>query len=103
MSSKQLAHSVKDGKKITVSLSGQQVISGYLCGMDDYNLMLITSEADKALVHKTGAIIFLSDEPTYPEEPQHEALEQVVGPFRRHIEETYFSSRGAPASERTSA
>lgn len=103
MSSKQLAHTVKDGKQITVCLPGQEAITGYLCGMDDYNLMLITPSGSKALVHKTGAIIFLSEHATYEDEPQRDVLDAVVAPFRRFVESTYFSRDSAPASERQSA
>lgn len=84
MSDKQLARTVLDGRKITVVTVAREV-TGYLCGMDDFTYMVISPEGRKSLVHKTGSVIELDDDCTYADEPKHDILESVVGPFRAHL------------------
>lgn len=80
MSTKQLRQSVRHGRKITVTSAGT-TITGYLCGMDDFHLMVIEPDGRKHLVHKVGTIISLADESTYDSEPNKDALDRVIGPF----------------------
>lgn len=103
MSSKQLARTVLDGKKVTFRFTSGEMVEGYLCGMDDFHWMVVTSEGRKHLVHKGSAsIIDLADDPSYADEENHSSLEQVVGPFRRFVEGAYFGRPvlGASASDK---
>lgn len=101
MSSKQLARTVIDGRRITLHVPGfEGPINGYLCGMDDFHWMVVTSVGEKYLVHKASAsAIHIADESTYDSERCRGTLECVVGPFRRFVEAEFFGRQGAPASE----
>lgn len=102
MSSKQLAWTVVEGRKVTFRFPpSREFIMGYLCGMDDFHWMVIDDLCKKHLIHKgSAAIIDLHDRATYADEPQHEKLEQVVRPFRHFVQERYF---GRTEQERVSA
>jgi hypothetical protein len=100
MSSKQLAKTVLDGRRVTFRFPSGEMVEGYLCGMDDYHWMVITSEGKKHLVHKGSAsIIDLADINSYSGERKHSDLERVVGPFRRFMEAEFFGRTGASASD----
>lgn len=101
MSSKQLARTVLDGKKVAFRFASGETVEGYLCGMDDFHWMVVTPEGSKHLVHKGSAsIITLADIASYASEPKRSDLEQVVGPFRRFVEGAYFGRPAcAPASD----
>lgn len=100
MSTKQLARTVFDGRKVTFSFPPSQVcIEGYLCGMDDFHWMVITPGGKKHLIHKGGAsVISLSDESTYANEPRLVELESVVAPFRAAMEADVLGRQPVPAS-----
>ncbi len=88
MSSKQLARTVIDGRKITLVPHGdsEATISGYLCGLDDYHLFLVMSDGEKLLVSKGGIFtIRFAREATYNDEENREELEAIVGPFRAFV------------------
>ena len=102
MSSKQLAQTVAYGRKISIPGRGQSgEITGYLCGMDDYSLHIITSECKQFLVHKSGASIELHTKSTYDDEDNRDELEKIIGPFRRALEGQKMISPGS-ARERIS-
>lgn len=89
VSTKQLARAVSAGRLITCrTMVGE--VTGYLCGMDDYHLVLVTPDLRQVMVHKAQSpIIVLHSESTYSEEQNIVALETIVGPFRQYVEKTY--------------
>jgi hypothetical protein len=91
LSIKQLAHSVKDGRQVRFHLTTGDEIIGYVCGMDDYHWMVVTSSGTKHLLHKAGVVLLdLLPDPTLDQEPEQEALERVIGHFRAYIMEHHF-------------
>ena len=91
MSSKQLARTVHDGKMLTFHLTTGDDIKGYLCGMDDYHWMIVTTDGEIHLIHKGGAIVIdISAQATYHEKHKTAELEQVIAPFRDHVEGKFF-------------
>lgn len=101
MSSKQLARTVVDGRKIALSLPyPQDKVEGYLAGMDDFHWLVLDPNGQQHLIHKGSASrITLADEPTYQDEPERELLERIVGPFRSSVERIYFGRSTPPARE----
>jgi hypothetical protein len=85
MSSKQMARTVLDGKKVTFDF-GFTSVEGYLCGMDDFHWMVVTPEGQQHLIHKGQTpLISFSSQPTYDGEPQRRTLEKIIGPFRSRL------------------
>lgn len=94
MSSKQMAAAVLSGRKVTFTfLSGADPIEGYLAGMDDFHWFVVTSTGVKHLIHKTTVYVTISDEDTYATEPQREALDKIVGPFRLFVRDSFSRNR----------
>ncbi len=91
MSSKQLARTVIDGRILTFHLLTGDSINGYLCGMDDYHWMIVTTDGGKHLIHKgAAALIKIASEPTYDEKHRSESIEEIILPFRRLVEREIF-------------
>lgn len=108
MSNKQLARTVLDGKPVTFRFAKDDQVTGYLCGMDDFHWLIIESSGEKHLIHKGSAPrITLGDSASYADEANIKILEQVIGPFRRYVEQTFFGRADAvdaiPATEGISA
>lgn len=88
MSTKQMARTVQDGKKVHFRWHPDaDGIEGYLCGMDDFHWMVVTPEGRTILVHKGSApIIDIATEATLHDEPGRAALEAVITPFRKAMQ-----------------
>ncbi len=89
MSSKQLARSVIEGRQVTFDTE-TGTFRGYLCGMDDFHWMIVTSNGFQLLIHKSAPVVTMGKDCTYDSEEHKDVLEDVVAPFRRYVEETYF-------------
>lgn len=99
MSSKQLARTVLDGKKVTFRVANEEPVTGYLCGMDDFHWMVLTADGEQHLIHKTAPMISLSSVATYADEPGREQMEKIIGPFRRSLTEAgLIPARPVPAT-----
>lgn len=101
MSTKQVARTVLDGTAITFSFPpSDKQITGYVFGADDYHWAVVEPNGDRHLVHKGAPIVTLLSTRKLHAEPNAEALEPLVAPFRRYVERTYFGRNGAdPARE----
>lgn len=96
MSSKQLAHTVMDGKQVDFHLTGGMVVSGYLAGMDDYHWMVIDPQGKVSLVHKGSAILVQPwTRETYSTEVAKTDLEAVIQPFRKWVGRHFFGRSAA--------
>lgn len=96
MRAKQLASTVRQGRRITISILDEDQVEGYLCGMDDDTYFLICPTSDgvteKLLISKVNVLfIRLHDERTFREEPLAHIMEPIVKPFREYITKEYFS------------
>jgi hypothetical protein len=101
MSSKQLARTVLHGRAVTFRFPSGDAVTGYLCGMDDFHWMVVTSDGLKHLIHKGSAsVITMADTPSYNSEPLCDEMEAVVGPFRRFVEEVLFGRTPSASRER---
>lgn len=99
MSSKQLARTARDGKLLTFHLATGETIQGYLCGMDDYHWMIVTTDAVVHLIHKGGAILIdIASTSTYSDKHSSPELDKIIAPFRRFVQENYFGVKVAEAS-----
>lgn len=100
LSDKQVAYSVRDGQQVTAYLDGHEPVTGYVYGADDYHWALVTPDLGRYLIHKSTHLMF-GREDTYATEPNHDGLEQLVGPFRAWVLAAHFgrqpASRGEPA------
>lgn len=106
MSSKQLARTVIDGRALTLTFAGgnPKPLVGYLCGMDDFHLFIITADSNKHLVHKGSvAMITLDTAPRYQGESNYEEMETVIGPFRAALQKEHLAPTTAAKRERQSA
>lgn len=107
MSTKQLARTVLDGKRLRFRVPADNLhhpfLEGYLCGMDDFHWMIVTPEGHTHLIHKGSAsVITIGDEPAYADEDRHDELEKLVGPFRTWVEQAIFGRDPQPAREAAS-
>lgn len=105
MTARQLASTVRQGRKITFILL-EEYFTGYLTGVDATNYFVLVpppaSPEDNSLAHSPdgfskvlvpkAAIQFLQmhDERTFREEALYNQMEPVVKPFREKIRVTYF-------------
>lgn len=98
MSTKQLARTVLDGRILTFTPLVGDPITGYLCGMDDFHWMVVTSRGTKHLIHKASAPVIDFGVCQYDEEPNHPVLEQIVAPFRNFVASEFFGRSPVTAS-----
>lgn len=106
MSSKQLARTVVDGRRITLvpNAANAPEITGYLCGLDDYHLFVVLPDGEKLLVSKGGIFtIRFAREATYQDEALRDELEQVVGPFRAYVQRESLAPTTKVPKERLTA
>lgn len=89
MHEKQLAQTVKYGRKVTFQLFDGDPVTGYLAGMDDrYFLMLVPGKDGfrKVCVAYSGSPSFeLHADNSYADEPHYAAMEEIIGPFRGFV------------------
>lgn len=96
MSSKQLARTVVDGRRINLTVSGlDQILSGYLCGMDDFHYLIITPDCQTHLIHKGSAPAISLGGLLYESEGRRDDLEKVVGPFRTAVQQLHLAPHHA--------
>ena len=101
MSSKQMARTVLDGRMVTFTWpQSGAMVTGYLCGMDDFHWMVIEPSTTKHLVHKgQSPLISFAAKKSYDGELNKAALEQVIGPFREALaEQGLIPPRSVPAT-----
>lgn len=103
MSDRQIAATVRFGRKVTLWPVDQDPISGYVAGLDRYTFfVLVPNNAQdpnpeqpvlrKYLVHKSGTLIELHDESTLDAEPEaiRDALRKIIMPFRTKIMDDFY-------------
>ncbi len=100
LSDKQVAYSVRDGCPVTAYLDGHGPVTGYIYGADDYHWVLVTSDLDRFLIHKSTHLMF-GREDTYAGERRHDELEQLVGPYRAWVLTAHFGRQPAPPEDPT--
>lgn len=96
MSTKQLAQSVRHGRKVTFQIYDGEPITGYLGGMDEEYFYVLTPEEGgyrRLVILRAGSPAFeLHAESTYEVEPQREAMEEIIRPFRGFIMNRIFGN-----------
>lgn len=90
MTERQLAHSVHNGRRVTLVLDDDAEITGYIAGWDDDALLvLVPTAADgehQQIVARTSVRrVRLHTESTWEQEPGLDGLEKTMGPFRRWV------------------
>lgn len=89
MSIKQLAQTVRYGRKVTFLVFDGEPIIGYLGGMDTEYLYVLSPTADsfqRWVISRSGSPAFeLHEQSTYDDEPHRAEMENIVGPFRTWI------------------
>lgn len=86
---KQLAHSVKRGRLITMSVFDGDPITGYVAGWDDEGYLILTP-GDKgysqSYIRKLGnPHIEFHRESTYSDEASYADMDRIIGPFRNVV------------------
>lgn len=94
MTVKQLMTTVRQGRKVLISILDEEPAIGYLAGWDDENYFILAPKQNdiaKLLVSKFN-ILFLQmfDERTFREEPLYEEMEKIVRPFRTKLTSEHF-------------
>lgn len=101
MTEKQLGNSVVHGRKISFTIAGDYVITGYLGGLDDDSFLVLVVRDDRVCPHLVSRrdTLFqqLHSASTLSEEPHMELLEAVLVPFRKWVRETLLG-KDAPKS-----
>lgn len=92
LSRKQVARAVLNGQRVTCISSGLIVAEGYVYGMDDFHIGVVTPEGETTLVHKSGTHVKIDPEHSFEELPkeQRAALDAVIKPFRDFISKGVF-------------
>ena len=97
MRARQLASSVRNGRKLLFTILDEYPIEGYLAGWDDDTYFVVSEDengnVNKQLIPKQNILkIGLFSARTFREESLYEEMNQIVGPFRDKINSTYFSA-----------
>jgi hypothetical protein len=104
MSVKQLAQTVRYGRKITFLVFDGDPITGYLGGMDEeyfYVLSPIHEGFERWVINRAGNPAFmLHAEATYDGEPQREAMEEIIGRFRGWISKNILNGQRSDSDAR---
>lgn len=86
MLQRQLAHSVKHGRRITMHVFDGDPVTGYLAGWDDDGYLILEPRPHgyhQFYIRKVGnPHIEFHTEHSYQEEPDREKMDRIVGPFR---------------------
>lgn len=99
-SDKQIAHAVKDRKAITIVLpNGQDLITGFVYGMDDFHIGIVDEYSNTSLVHKSAAaaIRFTDNVMSSGGQPGSiaEKIREICEPFRNRVMREHFSQTSA--------
>lgn len=96
----QAGRSVKLGQKITITVSLGRVterVTGYLAGADAECWFILQPGEDavrQLLVNRLETrVLEIHSEPTYDQEPLHDAMEQIVRPFRTWLQRNVLDRR----------
>lgn len=104
MSVKQLAQTVRYGRRVTFLIFDGDPITGYLAGMDAKYFLVLSPGHDgfeRWVVSRAGNPAFrLHDEVTYDTEPQRSAMEAIIGPFRGWISNRIFNNARSDSDAR---
>lgn len=95
MSAKQIAQTVKDGRRVVFTTAVGEV-DGYVGGMDDFHWLVVTPDAVRHLVHKSACLVTLSNVSTLWDEELVDVIDKVVAPFRQWVLRTYFGHSANP-------
>jgi hypothetical protein len=102
MRARQLASTVRQGRRISIIILDENPVEGYLAGWDAETYFMVYPLGDqvfKELVPKNNILkIVLFDESTFREEPYYEEMNGIVRPFRDMINAEYFEKKNEPAS-----
>jgi hypothetical protein len=103
MWAKQLASTVRQGRKITVSILDEEQQEGYLAGMDAQSIFLLvptlTGSHQKLLIPRTAILfVHIQDERTFMEESDYDEMSKVARPFKDYINKTYFAQEHSESS-----
>lgn len=94
MRARQLAASVRNGRKIVFIILDENPLEGYLAGWDAETYFVVYPDGDtvfKELIPKRNILkMVLMDESTFQEEDLYEDMNKIVRPFRDMINKTYF-------------
>lgn len=107
MWARQLASTVRQGRKITVSILDEDQVEGYLAGMDEDTIFLLEPRDDgtflKLLINRANILfIHLQDEKTFMEEQCYDDMAPVLRSFKDYVNKTYFPpERNEPLASTT--
>jgi hypothetical protein len=83
----QIARAVRDRKAVKVtSPSGQDWITGFVFGMDDYSLGVVSREGAKMVIHKSAAAVISLDQNV----EWNQSLASICDPFRETVMQEHF-------------
>lgn len=88
MRGRQLASSVRNGRKIMFTILDENPIAGYLAGWDEEAYLVLYEDDDdgelyKEIISKNNILkITLFDEKTFRDENHYKEMEAIVRPFR---------------------
>jgi hypothetical protein len=101
---KQLAQTVRYGRKVTFHVFDGDPVTGYLAGMDREYFLVLEPHHDgfkRWGIRRDGNPAFLlHGEQTYDSEAQKDALEEVIGPFRGWVNNRVLGNRNESDTRR---
>ena len=94
MRARQLASTVRQGRRIMISVLDENPVEGYLAGWDSETYFMVyplDGEVFKMLIPKRNILnILLFDGSSFREEPLYDEMNKIVRPFRDIINAEYF-------------
>lgn len=89
VSDRQVAHAVKNGRKVTATLVTGDTVTGYVMGADDYHWAMTADDGRIVLVHKSSPSLHIHADSTL--DTESEATQKMVAPYRDLILREYFN------------
>ena len=96
---RQVGWAVRLGRRVTAHLPSGHAIEGYVFGSDDYFWLVVGSELDTHVIHKSCSLSFGAE--SYADEPRHTDLERLVAPYRERVMRTQFGGVGDDSASTT--
>lgn len=86
---RQLAETVKHGRRVTFQVRSAESVTGYLAGIDETHFFVLAPEGERVrllFVTRDASPVFeVHPESTYQDEEQHPYMERIIGKFRSAI------------------
>lgn len=92
VSNRQLAYTVRDGRRVTFHIPNLDPVLGYLAGMDDYHWLVVTPDLKLHLVHKGFSRVdlgTLDQKGDLESEANKDEIQKLIRPFLQYLQKRH--------------